>query len=873
MTRKRRAFRPHLELFEDRCLPSFLAPVNYATGANPYALAVGDFNGDGKLDLVTANSGDRTISLLPGKGDGTFGPARTVATNISTNSLVAADINGDRKLDLITPNYVLLGNGDGTFKNPTSIGQGNSAVAVGDFNGDRKLDIATTSVGDWGSSTLNVRIGNGKLGIISSYSYNAGVDAYSLAVGDFNGDKNPDLIVANYAADMMAGQPQSSVLLFPGNGNGSFQNSPSYMGVGSGARAVAAADLNGDGRADIATANSYDGTVSVLGTSGPRDWAAGPGADAIAVADINHDGKPDLVTANFGDGTVSVLPNTGNGTFGLARKFAAGGSSYAVAVGDFNGDGLPDVVTAGYYTSTVTVLLNAADWSNGLHFAVGGFPTSTTAGTAGSFTVTAQNADGSTATGYTGTVHFVSTDYQAALPTDYTFTAADLGTHTFSVALKTVGTQAITATDTLSALTPGTEAGISVSPAAIGKFFVSGIPDPVTTGWTGPITVYALDAYNNPMTNYTGTVHFSSTDSEAVLPADAHLTNGSGQFNVTLILAGDQLVTATDTVNTAATGSDWVRVYPRVTVSGPAFGLVNQPVTYTLGALGEPAGATLTFNIDWNGDGVVEQTVTGPAGTTVTRTYTSPSDNSPATVTVTGPSWLTSNPVALAVNVLDISLTVAADPAGGTGQMLVVDASRVPSMDLSYPRLVLTPAAGNGVAVSLNGTALGSLAPTNGSPFALVAVLGGGSSYTIDARALALNTVLVGGAGNDTLYGGSGRNLLIGGAGADTLSAGSGGDLLIAGTCSYAGNLTALAYLAAEWDRTDVDYMTRVGHLNGGIAGGMNGSYLLNATTVLDDGAADVLNGGAGLDWIFAHLTRGGDVVNGQASGEIVTGI
>jgi hypothetical protein len=116
------------------------------------------------------------------------------------------------------------------------------------------------------------------------------------------------------------------------------------------------------------------------------------------------------------------------------------------------------------------------------------------------------------------------------------------------------------------------------------------------------------------------------------------------------------------------------------------------------------------------------------------------------------------------------------------------------------------------------------------------------------------NDILLGGAGNDTLNGGDGRNLLIGGLGTDTLTGGSGDDLLIGGTTSYDGNTAALQAILAEWGRTDAGYAARVAHLNGSQAGGLNGSFYLNAFTVADDGVSDQLKGLDGTDWFFANL-------------------
>ena len=118
---------------------------------------------------------------------------------------------------------------------------------------------------------------------------------------------------------------------------------------------------------------------------------------------------------------------------------------------------------------------------------------------------------------------------------------------------------------------------------------------------------------------------------------------------------------------------------------------------------------------------------------------------------------------------------------------------------------------------------------------------------------------------------GSGRNLLIGGLGADTLHAGSAGDILIGGYTAYDSNVTALASIMAEWDSAD-SYTTRVNKLTNG--GGLNGSYVLNSTTVHDDNTTDVLYGGSGLDWFFAHIAKkNGDQVKNRTSGEVLTGI
>ncbi len=191
-------------------------------------------------------------------------------------------------------------------------------------------------------------------------------------------------------------------------------------------------------------------------------------------------------------------------------------------------------------------------------FGVSGFPATMTAGSAGSFTITAKNADETTNTGYLGTVHFSSSDPQAVLPADYTFTAADHGAHTFTAQLKTAGAQSVTARDTQAPGMDGTQSNILVKAAAASTLTVGGFPSATAVGVAGNITVTAKDPYGNIASGYTGTVHFTSSDPQAALPADDTFTAldaGQRTFSVTIKTAGTQSITATDTLSAGFTGT------------------------------------------------------------------------------------------------------------------------------------------------------------------------------------------------------------------------------------------------------------------------------------------------------------------------------
>jgi hypothetical protein len=188
----------------------------------------------------------------------------------------------------------------------------------------------------------------------------------------------------------------------------------------------------------------------------------------------------------------------------------------------------------------------------------GGAVTERTAGKALNVTVTAQDAYGNTVTGYRGTVQFTSTDAQAVLPANYTFTATDAGKHTFSVPLNTAGSQTVTVTDTANGAVTGTSGTVTVTPAAATHFKISA-PASVTHGVAFSFTVTAVDAYGNVATGYLGTVALTSRDPKARLPAAYTFTAGNAgvaTFTATFNTVGVQSLAATDTKTKSITGTD-----------------------------------------------------------------------------------------------------------------------------------------------------------------------------------------------------------------------------------------------------------------------------------------------------------------------------
>ncbi|WP_016948862.1 FG-GAP-like repeat-containing protein [Anabaena sp. PCC 7108] len=312
---------------------SFSAPNDLTTGDRPYSLAVGDFDKDGNLDVAVANADDKTVSILLGDGAGSFSlfGSYDVGSTLNPISIAVLDLNGDGNLDIASANVdllniavansdvsILLGDGTGAFSTDpinypnydVSGPSGLNAIALGDYNNDGILDLAAGTIF---SPNVSIFLGDGVSNFSTSFTYNVGQDTRAISLADFNDDGILDLAQVK--------SNQSKVFVALGSNPGSFGEPTSFgtaeeFMVGAQPRSVTIADINGDGLLDLLVGNSDDDNVSLLLGDGTGDfgtatnYTAGDGSRAVAVADFNDDGKLDLVTANELADNISVLLNT-----------------------------------------------------------------------------------------------------------------------------------------------------------------------------------------------------------------------------------------------------------------------------------------------------------------------------------------------------------------------------------------------------------------------------------------------------------------------------------------------------------------------------------------------------------------------------------
>jgi serine/threonine protein kinase len=331
-----------------------------ATDIIPQSVAMGDFTGNGIVDLAVPNAASNDVTILIGNGDGTFHGTASPKVGNNPIGVAVGDFNADGIPDLaVTASFqylvnILLGAGDGTFKTAIESPQTGTdpvSLAVGDFDGDGRQDLA---VANYHSNSLTILLGNGDGTFRVASSPATGVHPNSVATGDFNDDGIADLVVAN--------QKSNTLTILLGNGDGTFRKASSPA-TGNAPQFVAVADFNGDGDADLAVANSASDSVTILLGNGDGTFRTaatlptGHSPNWISVGDFNGDGIPDVAVANFHGNSLTLLLGNGDGTFAVVENPLAGIYPVAVEAGDFDGDGLPDVaaVNAG---NGVAVLLS-----------------------------------------------------------------------------------------------------------------------------------------------------------------------------------------------------------------------------------------------------------------------------------------------------------------------------------------------------------------------------------------------------------------------------------------------------------------------------------------------------------------------------------
>ncbi len=288
---------------------TFQSPTMVPLSFSPHLVAAGDFNGDGKEDLIVSNTifGSATLAILLGDGTGGFGSPMFIPGYFDSVAAIAlGDVNNDGKLDIVVPGAVFLGNGDGTFQTPITVRTtiGAQSLALADFNGDGKLDLAA------GEGSLHILLGNGDGTFTPKVTMPVSKGTSTLVIADFNADGKLDVALAG-------GYPGVSVFL--GNGNATFQpeivSSSTLAVVGS----LVAADFNLDGKMSLAFI-SYQNSVSFLAGNGDGTFQEAqifpveftPSGMAEAALNSNNT-KPGLVVANSGSDTVSVLANVTKG--------------------------------------------------------------------------------------------------------------------------------------------------------------------------------------------------------------------------------------------------------------------------------------------------------------------------------------------------------------------------------------------------------------------------------------------------------------------------------------------------------------------------------------------------------------------------------
>lgn len=341
-------------------LPSFSTVNNYNVGSNPTNLATADFNNDTKPDILAVNQFSNDISVLLNDGTGGFLPATNIAVGSSPYSVAVGKFNADNNFDIAVANSgsntvsVLLGNGNGTFSAPVNFNAGATpiSVAVGDFNNDAKQDLAVANFGGFFAGTVSILLGNGTGGFAPQISARVRTQPAFVLVGNFNGDANQDLAVANFGSN--------NVSILTGLGNGNFTET-SAINTGVGPVSITLNSNAAPNAANLIVANYNGNTLSYLQNDGA-------GLFTLANSQTTNGNPISVITADIlGGGSLSPVTalNSTNQVHVPQSDFTVGSNPNAVISADFNGDGRADIVSANSGSNNVSVLLNSCSVAKG----------------------------------------------------------------------------------------------------------------------------------------------------------------------------------------------------------------------------------------------------------------------------------------------------------------------------------------------------------------------------------------------------------------------------------------------------------------------------------------------------------------------------